>query len=151
MQVEGSLQTMVVDVVDKGPGLGNTRSIPAPTCPTALVPVHIHDEHVHRDVVVFNIADNLHELGLRVGPIATIPVAEDVFRWHRHTASHLDEVAKAFLVLMPVAQEVPIDGSFVDGIRPPCDALILRLEGVCCAAVAPFGSRTFINDAPTGA
>ena len=80
MEVEGCLEAVAVHVVDERPGAGDATGVPAPPGPSALVPVHVHDEHVHRDVVVLYVADNLQELGLRVGPVAAVPVAEDVLR-----------------------------------------------------------------------
>ena len=130
VQVEGGLQAVTVDEVDESPGIGDAAGVPAPARPAALVPVHVHDEHVHRDILALRIAHNLLELRLRVSPIAAVPVAEDVLRRQRHTAAHFDKVAQTFLVLMAVAEEVPIDSALVNGIRPPSDALLLWLKGV---------------------
>ena len=148
MEVEGSLEAVLVHVVDERLGLRDAVRVPAPARPAALVPIHIHDEHVHRNVVVLHVADYLLELGPGVSPVAAVPVAEDVFRRHRHTASHLDEVAEACLVVVSVAEEVPVGSRPVDRVGPPGDAVLLGFKGVRGTSVASEGRRTLIDDAP---
>ena len=150
MQIEGGLQTVIVDEVDECLWRGDERFIPAPACPATLVPIHIHDEHIHRNIVLFHIANNLHELALCISPIAAVPVAQNVFRGHRHTASHLDVVAQTRLIIMSVAQEVPVDSRLVDRVRPPCDALFFGFKSVRSATVAAKGRGALVDDAPTG-
>ena len=64
MKIQGCTQAVIMHVVDKIGGIGDLAGIPTPTRPATPVPVHIHDDDIHGDIVVLDIADNTDEIGL---------------------------------------------------------------------------------------
>ena len=150
VQVQGDLQAVSVHPVDESFGIGNRRAVPRPSSPALGVPVHIENHHVHRNLIALHVVHNLHELVTGVALVFAVPISQNVERRHRLTASHLCEVTQCFLVLMAVAQEVPVDSIFVDGLCHPGHPIHIAVEGKGGGAVATLRTGRLVNDAPAG-
>ena len=149
MEIKRRLHTMVVHEFEKVLGTRDEVAIPAPSRPTAFVPVHIHNQYVQGNIVRFGIAYDTLEFRLGIGPITAVPVTENIFGRQRHTATHLCVVGKTSLVIMAVTQEIPVGGRLVHRLVPPQETFFIGCEGKSGAAVAPGCLGTFINDGPT--
>ena len=149
MQVQCRLHAVVVHVVYQVLRGGDECLVPAPSRPSALVPVHIHNEHIHRHIVILRVTYNLLELGLFVGPVAAIPIAEDVLWRHGDTPCHLDEVAQALPVFVAVAQEVPVYSLTVQRLPHPGNTIHRTVEGEGTAFVATLCLRRFVQNGPS--
>ena len=57
-----------------------------------LVPIHIQNHHVDRDVQRADLLSKPHELEVRILPETAPPVAKGIFRRHRNTTSDSGEV-----------------------------------------------------------
>ena len=71
-----------------------------------LVPVHIDNHHIHRDIVGFEGFRKVKQLVIGVFPIAAPPVAECVFRRERNASGYLCEVTESRCVVVTVTEEV---------------------------------------------
>ena len=150
VQVQGDLQAVSMHPVDESFRIGNRRAVPRPAGPALGVPVHIENHHVHRNLIALHVVHNLHELITGVALILAVPVAQNVERRHRLAASHFREVAQCLLVLMTVAQEVPVNSILVDGLCHPGHPIHIAVEGKGGGAVAMLRAGRLVNDAPAG-
>ena len=150
MEVERHLQSLLVHPVDESLGVGNGGAVPGPAGPALRVPVHIEYHHVHGYLVALHIVHNLHELVAGVTLVFAVPVAQHVERRHGLTASHLDEVAKGFLILMTVTQEIPVDGILVHRLGHPLYAVAVAVEGKGGGTVTPACEGRLVDDGPSG-
>ena len=98
MQVERGLQVLLLCPLQEALRRGKQASVPGVACPAAtcrlgIMPVHIYDEHVERNVVVVHLRDEVAQLVVAVRPVARPPVAEGVARRQWHLARKLGIVA----------------------------------------------------------
>ena len=119
--------------------LRNYRFVPCPSCPVAVVPVHVENHYVERNVMTFYLVHNVHKLLLCVFLIFAVPVAQRVERWHVHVPANLGIVAHGLAILMSVTHEIPVDGLFVHRLCPPVYASCFLVEREGGAAVAALG------------
>ena len=113
MQVERGLQVLLLCPLQEALRRGKQASVPGVACPAAtcrlgIMPVHIYDEHVERNVVVVHLRDEVAQLVVAVCPVARPPVAEGVARWQWHLARKLGIVAQRLLVVVSVGEEIPV-------------------------------------------
>ncbi len=72
------------------------------------VPVHVDDEDVQRGVVLMEAAHQVVEFLVAIGPVARPPDAEGEARRQWNAAGDTDVVAECLLVVVAVAEEVPV-------------------------------------------
>ena len=149
MEVEGHAQSVVVHKLDESLWIGNGCAVPCPAGPALCVPVHVEDHHVHRNLVALHVVDNLHKLVGSVALILAVPIAQHEERRHRLTTSHTDEVAQGFLILMTIAEEIPVDGILVGRFGHPFDTVGIAFEGEGRATIAALGTWRFVDDTPS--
>ena len=75
-----------------------------------LVPVHINDHDVDRELAVTELFAQGEELLVGVGPVTAPPVTEDILRRHRNLAGDLGEVGQGGLVVVAVGKDVQVLG-----------------------------------------
>ena len=73
-----------------------------------LVPVHVDDQHVDRNVDRLEFLHQVDELVVRILPVAAPPVAEGVLRGQRRAACDELEIGERLLVVVPVGEEVEV-------------------------------------------
>ncbi len=123
MQVQTGLEIVGVELGEELIGIGEQQIVPAIAGPAFGViarvhdaefhaeggmPVHVDDEDVEGDVVLVEAADDLLDLLVGVCPVARPPGAEGEARRQRDAAGYFDVVAQRALVIVRVAEEVPI-------------------------------------------
>ena len=113
MQVERGLQVLLLCPLQEALRRGKQASVPGVACPAAtcrlgIMPVHIYDEHVERNVVVVHLRDEVAQLVVAVCPVARPPVAEGIARRQWHLARKLGIVAQRLLVVVSVGEEIPV-------------------------------------------
>ena len=108
------------------------------------MPVAVNHQYVVRHLIVLHITNELLYLALRIGLILAVPVAEHVFRREGLTTGNADVVAESVLVLMPIAEEIPVYGICIDRRTNPGDAIHFALEGEGAAAVTAFNARRLV-------
>ena len=111
MKVESSLEPLAMQFCQQALRIGNKVAVPGvagPAAPLAelvvpkalvhrlpgLVPVHIDDEHIGRDVTLAHIFGELEELLVGVDPVAAPPIPEYEPGRQGDIASHLCKVLK---------------------------------------------------------
>ena len=86
MQVHGGFHAGIVEEFQELLIVREEAFVPVPAGPTApglwrnRMPVHIHHQHVERNVKVLEIADEVAEVLVAVAPVAAPPVAKGVAR-----------------------------------------------------------------------
>ena len=148
MQVECRLCVVGVHPAQQRGGTGEERLVPRPARPGVLMPVAVDHEYIVRHVFVLHVAQKLLHLALLVSLVLAVPVAEHVLGGQGLTACNADIVAQGVLVLVAVAEEVPVDGVCVDRLTDPGNTVHLAIEGETVAAVATFHGRRFVEDGP---
>ncbi len=113
VEVEGDLEVFRLQIVEEFIGLREERLVPAETGPSTaftvdVVPVHIHHEHIERDIVGLHLVDKVAELLIAVGPVAAPPISESVARGQRHFAGEYREVGECLAVVLTVGHEIPV-------------------------------------------
>ena len=73
-----------------------------------LVPIHIQNHHIDRDVQRADLLSKPHELEVRILPETAPPVAKGIFRRHRDASSDLGEVGDGSLVVVTVGEQVKV-------------------------------------------
>ena len=73
-----------------------------------LVPVHVDDQYVDRDVDRFEFPDQVDEFVVGVLPVAAPPVAERVLRGQRRAACDELEVGECLFVVVAIGEEVEV-------------------------------------------
>ena len=73
-----------------------------------LVPVHVDDQHVDRNVDRLEFLHQVDELVVGILPVAAPPIADGVLRGQRRTACDELEVGERLLVVVSVGEEVQI-------------------------------------------
>jgi hypothetical protein len=150
VKVECDLQALIVEVSKERLGVGEEEWVPGVAGPTQVVPrliglmhgfqldlvempVHVDDEHIQRDIVFMEAAHEIIEFLVAIGPVTRPPDSEGEARRQRYAASDTDVVAECLLVVVTVAEEVPV---LAVACRPqlnpgPCALLaILKAEVV---------------------
>ena len=101
-----------------------------------LMPVHVYDHDIYRDVEVLEVPGQVYELEIRVLPVAAPPVAECVFRRERYLSGDFREVPEGGLVVMPVAEEIEVlPVCAVPALHPVLPVAVHRDEHVPAALV----------------
>ena len=73
-----------------------------------LVPIHIQNHHIDRDVQRADLLSKPHELEVRILPETAPPVAKGIFRRHRDASPDLGEVGDGSLVVVTVGEQVKV-------------------------------------------
>src|SRR5450631_1129162 len=73
-----------------------------------LVPIHVNDQHIERDIVVAEAMHQVLELLVAVGPVARPPCAEGKARRQRDASGNFGVVGERLLVIVAVAKEIPV-------------------------------------------
>ena len=150
MQVQRHLHVVLVHPVYESFRVWNEACVPAPASPSVLVPVHVHYHNINRDAVVFNVHCYVHEVLGCVSLVFAVPVTEHVVWRHRYSAGYFHVVAESFLVIMSVAEDVPVGRRFVcERFCPIHSAFLHRFEGECTASVAALGTCRFVDKSPS--
>ena len=125
MQIHRGLQAVLVKALQEGIGIGKQHPVPCVAGPAqhlarlvhrahgfqllvAQVPVHVDHKHIERRIVLAESAHQFVQLLVAISPIARPPDAEGKARRQRDAAGDFDVVAKRLLVVVAVAEEVPI-------------------------------------------
>ena len=128
VQVQANLQAFLLGPVQKVLRVGEVVAIPRVAGPAGRlpglvahqaavleplrqetdVPVDVDHEHVQRHLVSRVLVDELAELRVGVLPVARPPDAEGKARRHRDPAGDQDEILQSLLVVVAVAEEVPV-------------------------------------------
>src|ERR1700678_463833 len=72
------------------------------------MPIHVDDQDVKRRIVLVKTLDQLIELLVGIGPIARPPGPECKPRRQRNLSGHTRVIAEGALVIVAVAEKVPI-------------------------------------------
>ncbi len=157
MQVEGGLETEVVDVGEELLRIREKLLLPSVASPTyrlpelvlrsvppdegiGLVPVHIDNHHVHRNAHRTYLLAEVDKLEIGVLPIAAPPVTEHIFRRQRNASRYLRVVRKRRLVIVAVGEYVQIlTFAFRACRHPVLPVRLARLEEL---------ARTFVDYRP---
>ena len=113
MQVEGDLQVAFLQMGQQPAIVGEEAFVPRPSRPSSLagggvVPVHVDDQYIQRDIIALEVVHQLAQVVVRVGPVARPPVAEGVAGRQRHLSGKEGEIFQCGFVVVPVAHEVPV-------------------------------------------
>ena len=113
MQVDGNLETLVLHLGHEHLRIREYALVPCPSCPAAtarigVMPVHVHHEHVKRNIVRSHLIHEGAELLVRICPVARPPVAECETRRQRHLAGEDCEVLQRSLIVMTICHEIPV-------------------------------------------
>ena len=126
MQVQRHLQTLIVELAEKGVRIGKQKLVPRVSGPAERlagligcahrlellavdVPVHVDYGYVERGRILVKALDELVHFLVAVGPVARPPGAKGETRRQRNAAGNAHVVAKGFAVVVTVAEEVPVN------------------------------------------
>ena len=113
VEIQSHLQPLILQVVHKLAWVRKNALVPGPSCPSSasfvgVVPVHIDNEHVKRNVVCVELVNQCPHFLVGICPVAAPPVSESESWRERHLAGKYSEVLKSRLVVVAVSHKVPV-------------------------------------------
>ncbi len=115
------------------------------------MPVHVDHEDIERRVVLAEAADDLFDLLIAVGPVARPPRAEGEARRQRNAAGDAHIVAERLVVVVAVAEEVPVLPCHLRAAPSPTAMGCFRLARKRKSAESKSGRLRIVLNCPSGA
>ena len=113
VEIQSHLQPFILQKVHKLAWVREYALVPGPSGPSSatfvgIVPVHIDNEHVKRNVVCVELVNQCPHFLVGICPIAAPPVSEGETWRKRHLACKDCEILESCLVVVAVCHKVPV-------------------------------------------
>ena len=133
VEVQSHLQAFILQVIHEFARIREDALVPCPSCPPAtafvgVMPVHVDDEYIKRNVICVELVNQCAHFPVGVCPVAAPPVSESETWGQRHLAGKDSEILERGLVIVAVSHEIPVLAFLVLPFLHPCPFGIIEKE-----------------------
>ena len=131
MQIDCHLKVIGLEVIHELAWVREEAFVPCPSGPSAtagisVMPVHVDNEHIERDIICMELVHESSKFLVCIGPVAGPPISECESWRERHLAGKDCEVLKGSLVVMSICHEIPILALPFRSFCCPCPVRVVK-------------------------